>query len=394
MERSLQFSEDRDGSIWISTEGSGLNRFDPRSGAFTRFRHIPGNPRSLPSDNISSLYEDRSGALWIGSDKGIGRFDRKTGRYTHLRDLISRNHQITSMFEDRSGRFWVGDWLGPVQLVDRQTGAVTPMKVNGGYAAHEDRMGNLWFGAFPDGLNKLDAAGTVRVISLSQTVDGAVAENVFAVSFYEDSEGILWISTQSGLFRFDPRSEESTRYTTRDGLADNNIGCVAPDDDGNLWMGTVQGISRFNLKENRFYNYDERDGLQGASFIRGACYHAPDGRLYFGGNAGFNAFYPREVLAGFPEPPVALTDLQVNGKRAPAMGRPIWQTDALKLLARAEWLLHRVRRVELCQPVEDPLSLPAGGPGKGLDGDGQHAPQRPLYRSGAGRLCVSRTGVQ
>src|ERR1017187_9040720 len=92
------FLEDRDGSIWISTGGSGLNRFDPASGVFTHFRHIPGNSRSLPDAYVTSMYEDRSGTFWIGSPKGIGRFDGRTGRYTHLRDKIS-THEITSMFE-------------------------------------------------------------------------------------------------------------------------------------------------------------------------------------------------------------------------------------------------------------------------------------------------------
>ena len=326
----LGFSEDRDGSIWIATEGFGLNRFDPASGAFTRFRHTPGNPRSLASDLLSSMYEDRSGTLWIGSIEGIGRFDRRTGRYTHLRDRISK-HDITSMFEDRSGRFWVGDWLGPVQLVDRQTGAVTPMKVNGGYNTLEDRNGNLWFGAYPEGLNKVDPAGNVRGIPLPQPVAGAAKEALSTEAMYEDAAGILWLATRSGLIKFDPNSEKSTRYTTRDGLADGEIRCIVPDELGNLWLSTGQGLSRFNLKENRFYNYDERDGLQGSFFIGRACYRARDGRLYFGGNAGFNAFYPSEVLAAPPEAPVALTDFQINGKKVPVLPHHQRETDALKL---------------------------------------------------------------
>jgi signal transduction histidine kinase/ligand-binding sensor domain-containing protein/CheY-like chemotaxis protein len=324
------FEADPDGSIWIATRGSGLNKFDPATGAFTRFRHIAGNPHSLPDDAVTAMCLDRSGTLWIGSNQGIGRVDRATGRYTHLRDRIS-SHEITSLFEDRTGRFWVGDWLGAMQLVDRQTGAVTPMKVIGGTAEHEDRNGNLWFGAMPESLNKLDVNGKVRAISLAQTVDGAPLGGSSALAFYEDPAGILWISSREGLFRFDPTSEKITRYTTQDGLADIGVHCVAPDDLGNLWMGTMQGISRFNLKENRFYNYDERDGLQGSIFTDQTCYRAPDGRLYFGGNAGFNAFYPREVLAGSPEPSVTLTSFQVSGKTPIALPHPIWEMDGLHL---------------------------------------------------------------
>jgi hypothetical protein len=151
------------------------------------------------------------------------------------------------------------------------------------------------------------------------------------VAFYEDSAGILWVATRAGLIRFDPGSEKSTRYTVQDGLATDDIKCVLPDELGNLWLSTTLGISRFNLQEKRFYNYDERDGLQSAIFSPAACYRANDGRLYFGGNSGFNAFYSKEVLTGLPEPSVALSNFQVNGNQPLPLARPIWETEALKL---------------------------------------------------------------
>ena len=328
--RVWRFSEDPEGSIWIATAGSGLNRFDPASGKFTRFRHIPGDPRSLASDTIDAMQLDRSGTLWIGGSEGIGKFDRKTGRYQHLRDRFDRRI-ISMLFADSRGRFWVGDWMGPLNLVDRQTGAVTPTEVTGGVSAHEDRNGNLWFGASPESVDKLEVTGNVRKISLARSADGSTLGGTSAVSFYEDPAGILWIATSAGLIRFDPDSEKSTRYTVQDGLATEDIQCVVPDELGNLWLGTTLGISRFNLQQKHFYNYDERDGLQGAIFSPGSCYRAQDGRLYFGGETGFNAFYPREVLANLPEPSVTLTSFQVGGKEALALARPIWETDALKL---------------------------------------------------------------
>ena len=325
------FAEDRDGLIWISTEHEGLNRFDPASSSFTHFRHIPGDKRSLASDSLSRLYQDRSGTLWIGNSAGIGKFDPKTGRYQHLRDRF-QSHSITSLFEDRSGRFWAGDWLGPLHLVDRQTGEATLTKVVGGYSAHQDRNGNLWFGAFPESLTKLDINGNIRGISLARTADGSTVLGTSATSFHEDSAGILWIATNgAGLVRFDPATEASTRYTVQDGLPTNELLCLLPDELGNLWLGTSLGLSRFNVRENRFYNYDERDGLQGVGLPIGACYRARDGRLYFGGYSGFNAFYPKEVLADLPQPSVTLTDFQVSGKTPVVLTRPLWDTASLKL---------------------------------------------------------------
>jgi signal transduction histidine kinase/ligand-binding sensor domain-containing protein/CheY-like chemotaxis protein len=325
-----RFSEDRDGSIWIATNGFGLNRYDPKSGRFTRFRHIPGDPGSPASDQIDEMYRDHSGTLWIGGVGGIGKIDGRSGRYQHLRDRFGQLG-VTLLFEDRRDRFWAASGMGPMQLVDRQTGAATPTNVTGAYAVHEDRNGNLWFGAFPESLDKLEPTGNVRKISLARTSNGATLAGTSALAFYEDTAGILWIATRVGLFRFDPSSERSVRYTVRDGLPTDDIRCLLPDELGNLWIGTMQGISRFNLREKRFYNYDERDGLQGDVFNQGSCLRASDGRLYFGGNAGFNAFYPKEVLRTSPEPSVVIADFQVSGKRPLSLSSPIWETNELKL---------------------------------------------------------------
>ena len=325
-----RFSEDRDGFIWIATYGFGLNRYDPKSGKFTRFRHMPGDPGSPAFDTIEEMHRDHSGTLWIGGVGGIGRIDGRSGRYHHLRDKFGQV-ATSLLFEDSRHRFWAASGMGPMQLVDRQTGATTPTNVIGRNAAHEDRNGNLWFGAYPESLDKVEVSGNVRKVSLARTSSGATLGGTSARAFYEDSAGILWIATYVGLFRFDPVSEQSIRYTVQDGLPTDELSCVLPDDLGNLWVSTTQGISRFNLREKRFYNYDQRDGLQGDIFAQGSCLRASDGRLYFGGNAGFNAFYPKEVLSELPQPSVVITDFQVSGKAPLSLPSPIWDTEALKL---------------------------------------------------------------
>jgi signal transduction histidine kinase/ligand-binding sensor domain-containing protein/CheY-like chemotaxis protein len=325
------FSEDRESNIWISTGGHGLERFNPAAGTFTHFRHNPGDPRSLDSDEVYSMHEDRSGTFWVGTYRGIGRFDRATGKYTQLRGALD-GHEFTSLLEDRSGRFWAGDWLGRVHLLDRRTGVATLSENSGGFAMHEDREGNVWFGAFPEGLRKVDANGQTRRIHLTQTTAAPVDERTAVYSFYEDAEGILWLGTQSGLFRFDPKSEKSIRYTTREGLPENAVMCALPDGLGNIWLSTFQGgISRLNLKENRIYNYDASDGLQSNLFTSGACYRAHDGRLYFGGRSGFNAFYPADVMAALPDSPVVLTDFQVDGRPIPQSWLSLEGAGALRL---------------------------------------------------------------
>ncbi|HKE22341.1 MAG TPA: ATP-binding protein [Bryobacteraceae bacterium] len=215
-------------------------------------------------------------------------------------------------------------------MLDRKTGVVTATEVNGGYVSHEDRSGNLWFG-YPPGLTKLDPTGTTHSISLLQRPDGSGPENVMVQTIYEDREGILWLATQSGLFRFDPKSEKSIVYTNRDGLADIDIRCALGDGQGNVWLSTASGLSRFDLQEKRFYNYDERDGLQGSRFLGRSCFQTRDGKLFFGGTNGFNAFYPRDILATAPEAPVVLTDFTISGRGTAAIWKPIFDSVTMKL---------------------------------------------------------------
>lgn len=186
--RVARFSEDRGGKVWISVSGFGLVQFDPATRTFAHFPYKPGNPGGLPGPWIESMYEDRLGTFWIGTAGEFGRLDRKSGIYTRSGALP--NNWVTSMFEDRAGRFWVGNTLGPLHLFNRQTGALMPAEVYGGYVSHEDRSGILWFG-YPPGLNRLDAAGKVRSVSLLDRPDGSGPENVMVQTLYEDGGGIF-----------------------------------------------------------------------------------------------------------------------------------------------------------------------------------------------------------
>ena len=263
--------EDRDGIVWIGTYEGGLNRFEPGSGKFSHYRHNSADPRSLADDHAFPIYEDRSGTLWIGTFAGLNRLDRKTGTFARFKGS-GLNKRIYSLLEDRQGRFWLAGGSISRAVYDRQTGTVTRMDATGGQfppwdeidglSMHEDRNGDLWF-ASPLGLNKLDPKGNTRQIPLSHSVGPGGPPRIQVNFFHEDAEGMLWLATETGLVQFDPKTEKYTSYTTRDGLPDNIVQCILPDEAGNLWISTAKGISRFNPRDNSFFNYSESDGLQG-----------------------------------------------------------------------------------------------------------------------------------
>jgi signal transduction histidine kinase/ligand-binding sensor domain-containing protein len=114
-----------DGSLWITTEGGGLNHLDPRTGRCENFRTRDG----LPSDVLRGLVLDDDGALWIGSNRGLVRFDPAT---RHHRVFDESNGLPGSQFNPharlrlRNGEFLFGTTQGFVRFDPRRLGSSLP----------------------------------------------------------------------------------------------------------------------------------------------------------------------------------------------------------------------------------------------------------------------------
>ena len=83
---------------------------------------------------------------------------------------------------------------------------------------------------------------------------------------------------------------------------------IIEDEQGYLWISTNLGISRFNPKTETFKNYTTQDGLQSNEFNGGAYYKSNSGEIFFGGINGFNSFFPKNVQNNENIPPIFITD--------------------------------------------------------------------------------------
>lgn len=269
----VSMAEDRSGHLWFGTFGGGLNRLDPKTGRFTVYRHDPADPRSLADDVVTSLYVDRNGALWAGSDTGISRFDPQSDRFDVYRigsPPVSQYHVIA---EDPHGTFWLASWQGGLQRFDPATGA---------------------FAAYP-----YDPGG--RGIS-SDWVNTVLV----------DRAGIIWAGTQAGLNRLDPRTGEFALFRASEGLSNNGVTGILEDRDGNLWLATNNGLNKFDPRSGSVRHFFTSDGIAANAFSRyGTAFQSSTGEMFFGSYGGLTAFFPEQVRERGP-PRLVLTDLQVN----------------------------------------------------------------------------------
>jgi len=314
------------GELWVGTFGGGLNQRLPGKRDFIHYLHDAGRPSSLGSNAVLSLFEDSHHNLWIGTaDAGLDLYDRRSGGFRHYRhDRRDRsspaNDGIMAITEDRSGNLWIGTSGGGVDRLDRSAETFEHFRAgqrdtNSGldvWAIHEDRSGGIWMGTWGEGLNRFDAGRGAFTHYVHDPGNPGTLSNNTVWSIYEEPGGTLWFGTWGGgLDRFEPSTGRFRVYTESDGLPNNVVYGILPDAKGNLWLSTNKGISKFNPASGTFRNYDALDGLQADEFNQGAYCAGADGRLYFGGVNGVNAFHPDSLKDNPEPPPVVITGFQV-----------------------------------------------------------------------------------
>ena len=413
---AISIAEDRSGKLWVST-ASELMRFDPSTGTFEYFRHDSQNPESVNSDIPTRVYRDRSDVIWVGTNGfGINTYDPKANRFQTFRrpqNWPSRlsGFSVYTLFEDHSGTLWID--AGLLYRWNRATGKFRSFETSsirpndfgntGVWAIVEDPPGALWAAAYTGLFHYEIATGRSRqyrydaadstglpeqaVYDVFRDRDGviwAVTENFLVrlvdaergrferfplkerpttrvwifPSTIQDSTGALWIGSDQGLARFDPKTrtfrryrhdprqpaslshdairwiqpdprepnrvlwiataggglnrfdieaETFTRFSERDGLPNDVVYAILPDSGGRLWLSTNKGLSRFDPTTRQFRNYDANDGLQSNEFNSGAAFRSRSGEMFFGGLYGFNYFRPETIRDNSHIPEVAIT---------------------------------------------------------------------------------------
>ena len=264
--------------LWVGTL-NGLDRYDPGSGTFVHYRTRVGNERSLAGMEISSLYQDRQGALWVGSeDGGLSRYDAASDSFIRYQydpsrpDSLSDNH-VLSIVEDREGVLWVGTAAGGLNALDRQSDSFRTYRANPAdplslssdavRCVFEDSQGNLWVGTETGGLNLFNRTAQTFTQFRNRPGDATSLSSDEVRAIYEDRNGTLWIGTRAGINRLDRPHGRFThyRYNSSDiySISSDSIWALYEDRGGVLWIGTGGGgLSKYAGSLQKFKLYQHR----------------------------------------------------------------------------------------------------------------------------------------
>jgi ligand-binding sensor domain-containing protein/signal transduction histidine kinase len=308
--------EDQTGILWTGTRGSGLVRFDGRR--FTRLTRANG----LLDNQILSLAAGADGDLWVGTVHGLNRLrnGRVTGSYTRASGLPG--NQIISLFKDSDNALWVGTEHG-LSMFDGNRFVEPPQFRD---------LRSEWIVALGGGrLTRLFAStssGRLYCLRSGKVLAYTPSDPARAIaSYYPDlKRRSLWMGTLgTGLLRL--KNGALTHIRVKDGLFDDQIYAILPDDHENFWFASSKGIFRVSREELEQFADRKRRNVTSFPFSTGqlrfecqsgvnpAAWRTKDGRLWFSTTNGLVAVDPNHLQTNVLPPPAQIETVFVNGQR-------------------------------------------------------------------------------
>ena len=268
--------EDANQQLWIGTYGGGLIKYQDGLDEFAVFTM---QSHQLASDRVYAITSDKTGALWLGSNQGLTRFEPASAKVTHykhsdMQNSLANNTVFTLAYDNEEHALWIGTRAG---------------------------------------LNKLDIDTEQFTLVDEQDSDEAgLSHNMVTSLLLSDDH--IWVGTMQGLNQVNTHSLTVKQITEQQGLANDNIFDILTDKQGMLWLATNGGLTRYNPSTQQMQQFLPEDGIQHQSFILGASYQADDGELFFGGINGYNHFYPEQLNLTHTPPTPVLTELLLNNR--------------------------------------------------------------------------------
>ncbi|MDB5152418.1 MAG: response regulator [Mucilaginibacter sp.] len=325
----LSLFEDKDKNIWIGTDGGGLNKFDPQDGTFKHYQKDTHSKKGISGNYVLVASQDNVGNMWIGTwGNGITVMNPATGECSYFNKDAAGSHKLGAnnvyyLMQTRDKKMWIGVFGAGLDCYDKKTNTIkyynadvnNPESISSNYIyfLHEDKKGRLWIGTADAGLELMDRKSNSFTHFKHDEKKNSISNNS-VTDMFEDGKGHLWLCTLSGLNYFDPATKHFTVFTKKDGLSSDITYAIRQDSLGKLWISTNNGLCRLDPLTGKFNNFTTEDGLQGDEFKQHSALVTSDGKLYFGGINGFNAFYPKQILKPAALSPVVITSIQVYNK--------------------------------------------------------------------------------
>ncbi|MGE5393377.1 MAG: two-component regulator propeller domain-containing protein [Candidatus Saccharibacteria bacterium] len=254
-------------NLWLGTYNKGLLKVDANGAVVRQYSANGLDPNSLPSNDVRCIYEGKDQTIWIGTSRGLAKFDPKTQSITRITLQATREFNIRTIREDNNQTLWLGTY----------------------------------------------GAGVITYQINSQKVnEQPLSPNPHIVSDMLIVGDSIFLTTQGeGLFVHVMGKNENIVFNDSSGLPSNYLTSIVREKTGILWISNRKGIARLNLKTKEIQNFSQEDGIQNGEFSERSAVALPDGQIAFAGFGGLNVFDPQNVTKNDKCPPIIFTKLLI-----------------------------------------------------------------------------------
>ncbi|ADW67639.1 sensor histidine kinase [Granulicella tundricola] len=215
------------GSIWSSTNTavtftSGTNSLTWHAGS------------DLPGSRIESLFVDRHGIAWVGTNDGLVILHPGTKAATSIDAL--RGNAVLQTYEDHEGNYWIGTETSGLHILRPVAFRTEPSLADKALTTViQATDGATWIGTRNDGLRRIVNSTTTQPAKLESLTSSVI------LSLAPGLDGSVWAGTPDGLNHV---SQDGTvkKITSAEGLPDDYIQALLTAPDGSLWIGTRHGL--------------------------------------------------------------------------------------------------------------------------------------------------------
>ena len=353
---------DNDHTIWIGYLNRGIS-FSTNHPVLFESHFLPGNMPSEFKDEVISILEDKQGNIWVGTDgNGLTVLDKNYKIKSHY-DLGNSNNVAICIYEDKFGRIWTGTFRNGLYCYDKGRmihikRGEKGLKDDNIWSITEDAEGRLWIGGLNNGLQKWNELtgkfdkpiGKMWLNQISSPVNGklyvasyglvsidtktnkcskeftgnrrgtqTILDKEIKEIFY-DSRGLLWLGGELGLSVYDERKDSIYYIDRNHGLSNNVVHGIVEDKKHNMWVTTEYGLNKIKVygKNGNYtfslHNYSEKDGLSSNFFNTRSIFVNRNGNIYFGGDKGFNVYKYDNEIDKSKKTNVILTDIQLGNE--------------------------------------------------------------------------------
>lgn len=258
---------DSENYLWLGTYNKGLLKVDPNGAGVHPYSYNGLDPNSLPSNDVRCVYEGKDHTIWIGTSRGLAKYDRKTQSLTRVTLGENLEINIRTIREDNNNTLWMGTY---------GAGVIT-------YQINSQKF------------NEQPVSPNPHIVS--------------DILIHGDS---LYITTQGeGLYMHVISKKGNIIFNDSSGLASNYLTSVVREKSGNLWIGNRRGIAKLNPRTREIQNFSSEDGIQNGEFTERSALLLPNGQIAFAGFGGLNVFDPQNVTKNDKCPPIIFTRLLI-----------------------------------------------------------------------------------